>query len=82
MINFDFIKCWLFFLFQFSGNVVVFIDFFLDRIFVFVKYGKYILVGVGGCWWVDLLIVLFRVLYKEDGWIKWVYIFDFGMCGY
>lgn len=67
---------------QSSGNVVASIDSPPDRTSVFVKHGKYILVGAGGCWWVDLPTVLSRVLHKEDGWIKWVYILDSGMCGY
>ncbi|OWZ57485.1 hypothetical protein J007_01378 [Cryptococcus neoformans] len=55
---------------QSSGNVVASIDSPPDRTSVFVKHGKYILVGAGGCWWVDLPTVLSRALHKEDGWIK------------
>lgn len=67
---------------QSSGNVVASIDSPPERTPVLIKHGKYILVGAGGCWWVDLPTVLSRVLHKEDGWIKWVYILDTGMCGY
>lgn len=67
---------------QSSGNVVASIDSPPERTPILIKHGKYILVGAGGCWWVGLPTVLSRVLHKEDGWIKWVYILDTGMCGY
>lgn len=67
---------------QSSGNVVASIDSPPDRTSVFIKHGKYILVGAGGSWWVDLPTVLSRVLHKENGWIKWVIILDSAMCNY
>ncbi|ODN98328.1 hypothetical protein L198_03572 [Cryptococcus wingfieldii CBS 7118] len=64
---------------QSSKSVVASIDSPASRTAVFIKHGKYVLVGGLGCWYLDYPDVVKRTLEARHGWIRRVLITGLGL---